>query len=57
MRMFKKVMKYSNLTILIELFAITSYNFAKNLLVFNDCIDRTKLDYISKKGAAHIFLI
>ena len=40
--------------ILISLFTITSYNFAADRLAYNNCMLRTKLDYISKKGAAHI---
>jgi len=40
--------------ILISLFTITSYNFAADRLAYNNCMVGTKLDYISKKGAAHI---
>jgi len=40
--------------ILISLFIITSYNFAAGRLAYNNCMERVKLDYISKKGAAHI---
>ena len=47
-------MKYILAVILISLLAITSYNFATNRLAYNDCMERVKLDYISKKGAAHI---
>ena len=47
-------MKYILAVILISLFATTSYNFAANRLAYNNCRERVKLDYISKKGAAHI---
>jgi len=40
--------------ILISLFTITLYYFAADRLAYNDCMERVKLDYISKKGAAHI---
>ena len=47
-------MKILIFVVLISLFTLVLYNFAKDRIVFNDCTDRTKLDYISKKGAAHI---
>ena len=47
-------MKYILAVILISLFTITLYNFASDRLAYNDCMERVKLDYISKKGAAHI---
>ena len=47
-------MKYILAVILISLFIIASYNFAADRLAYNNCMLRTKLDYISKKGAAHI---
>jgi len=47
-------MKYILAVILISLLAIASYNFAANRLAYNNCMERVKLDYISKKGAAHI---
>ena len=47
-------MKYILAVILISLFIITSYNFATNRLAYNNCMERVKLDYISKKGAAHV---
>ena len=47
-------MKYILAVILISLFIITSYNFAADRLAYNNCMERVKLDYISKKGAAHI---
>jgi hypothetical protein len=50
-------MKILIAVILISLFTLGSYNFVKDRLVFNDCMDRTKLDYISKKGANHISAI
>jgi hypothetical protein len=43
--------------VLISLFTLGSYNVAEDCLVFNDCMERTKLDYISKKGAVHISAI
>jgi len=47
-------MKYILAVILISLFIITSYNFAAGHVAYNNCMERVKLDYISKKGAAHI---
>ena len=47
-------MKYVLAVILISLFTITSYNFAGDRLTYNNCMVGAKLDYISKKGAAHI---
>ena len=47
-------MKYILAVILISLFIITSYNFAAGRLAYNNCMERVKLDYISKKGATHI---
>ena len=47
-------MKYILAVILISLFVITSYNFFADRLAYNNCMERVKLDYISKKGAAHI---
>jgi len=43
--------------VLISLFTLGSYSFATGRLTFNDCMDRSKLDYISKKGSAHISAI
>ena len=40
--------------ILIALFITTSYNFSAGRVAYNNCMERVKLDYISKKGAAHI---
>ena len=40
--------------ILISLFTIMSYNFAADRLAYNNCMVATKLNYISKKGVAHI---
>ena len=50
-------MKYILAVILIALFTITSCNFAVDRLAYNNCMKRVKLDYISKKGAAHISAI
>ena len=47
-------MKYILAVILISLFTITSYYFVADRLAYNNCMERVKLDYISKKGAAHI---
>ena len=47
-------MKYILAVILISLFIITLYNFAADRLAYNNCMERVKLDYISKKGGAHI---
>ena len=47
-------MKYILAVILISLFTITLFNVAGDRLAYNNCMARTKLDYISKKGAAHI---
>ena len=47
-------MKYIIAVILISLFTIALYNFAADHLAYNNCMERVKLDYISKKGAAHI---
>jgi len=49
-------MKYILAVILISLFTIALYNFAADRLAYNNCMERVKLDYISKKGAAHILL-
>jgi len=50
-------MKILAAVVLISLFTLGSYYFASKHLAFNDCMDRAKLDYISKKGAAHISAI
>ena len=47
-------MKYILAVILISLFIITSYYFVADRLAYNNCMAATKLDYISKKGSAHI---
>ena len=47
-------MKYILAVILISLFIIMSYNFSGSRVAYNNCMERVKLDYISKKGAAHI---
>ena len=50
-------MKILSAVVLISLFTLGSYKFVSGRLTFNDCMDRAKLDYISKKGAAHIYSI
>ena len=47
-------MKYILAVILMSLFTITLYYFAADRLAHNNCMVATKLNYISKKGAAHI---
>ena len=47
-------MKYLLHTIAILLVIVILYIFANDRLSYNDCIDRVKLDYISKKDAEHI---
>ena len=36
------------------LLVVISFIFASDQLNYNNCIERVKLDYISKKGAEHI---
>ena len=36
------------------LFIIVSFTFASDRLNYNNCMERVKLDYISKRGAEHI---
>ena len=38
----------------ILLLIIITFIFASDRLSYNNCMDRVKLDYISKKGAEHI---
>ena len=38
----------------ILLLIIISFIFVSDRLNYNNCMERIKLDYISKKGAAHI---
>ena len=38
----------------ILLLIIISFIFVSDRLNYNNCMERVKLDYISKKGAAHI---
>jgi len=38
----------------ISLLIIISFILASDRLNYNNCMERVKLDYISKKGAAHI---
>jgi len=47
-------MKHLLYTIAILLFIMISYIIASDRLSYNNCMDRVKLDYISKKGAEHI---
>ena len=47
-------MKHLLYTIAILLLIMISYIIASDRLSYNDCMDRVKLDYISKKGAEHI---
>jgi len=47
-------MKYLFYTIAILLVIVISYIFASDRMSYNNCMDRVKLDYISKKGAEHI---
>ena len=47
-------MKYLLYTFAILLVIVISYIFASDRLSYNNCMDRVKLDYISKKGAEHI---
>ena len=47
-------MKYLLYIIAILLVIVISYIFASDRLSYNNCMDRVKLDYISKKGAEHI---
>ena len=47
-------MKHLLYTIEILLVIVISYIFASDRLSYNNCMDRVKLDYISKKGAEHI---
>ena len=41
-------------TIAILIVIVILYIFASDRLSYNNCMDRVKLDYISKKGAEHI---
>ena len=47
-------MKYLLHAIAILLVIVILYIFASDRLSYNNCMDRVKLDYISKKGAKHI---
>jgi len=47
-------MKHLLYMIAILLVIVISYIFASDRLSYNNCMDRVKLDYISKKGAEHI---
>jgi len=47
-------MRYLASVGVILLLIIISFIFANNRLNYNNCMERVKLDYISKKGAEHI---
>ena len=47
-------MKHLLYTITILLLIMISYIVASDRLSYNNCMDRVKLDYISKRGAEHI---
>ena len=47
-------MRHLVYTGVILLLITISFIFARDRLNYNDCMERVKLDYISKKGAAHI---
>ena len=48
------MIKYLLAAIIISLFISITFIFASDRLIYNNCMDRIKLDYISKKGAEHI---
>jgi len=48
------MMKYLLAAIIISLFISIAFIFTSDRLSYNNCLDRGKLDYISKKGAEHI---
>ena len=48
------MMKYLLAAIIISVFISIVFIFASDRLNYNNCMDRVKLDYISKKGAEHI---
>ena len=48
------MMKYLLAAIIISLFISIAFIFTSDRLNYNNCMDRVKLDYISKKGAEHI---
>jgi len=47
-------MRYLVYAGVILLLIIISFIFSRDRLNYNDCMERVKLDYISKKGAEHI---
>ena len=47
-------MRYSVHVGVILLLIIILFIFVSDRLSYNNCMDRVKLDYISKKGAEHI---
>jgi len=48
------MMKYLLAVIIVSVFMSIPLIFASDRLSYNNCMDRVKLDYISKKGAEHI---
>jgi len=47
-------MRHLIYTGVILLLIIISFIFSSDRLSYNNCMDRVKLDYISKRGAEHI---
>ena len=47
-------MRYLALAGVISLLIIISFILASDRLNYNNCMERVKLDYISKKGTEHI---
>jgi len=47
-------MKYPLAVITILMFIFISFIFVSDRLNYNNCMERVKLDYISKRGAEHI---
>jgi len=47
-------MRYLVLAGVISLLIIISFIFVSDRLNYNNCMERIKLDYISKRGAEHI---
>ena len=48
------MMKYLLAVIIVSVFMSIPLIFASDRLSYNNCMERVKLDYISKKGAEHI---
>ena len=51
---FNLIMRYLGSSGVILLLIIISFIIANDRLNYNNCMERVKLEYISKKGAAHI---